>query len=71
MKNARDKRLETSVADGFWDTIDHGYTTEDSIEHYVVRSIMVKFLTKDNTNNTIKAWNDYPLNYPLLRPADA
>lgn len=46
MKNARDKRLETSVADGFWDTIDHGYTTEDSIEHYVVRSIMVKFLTR-------------------------
>lgn len=46
MKNARDKRLETSVADGFWNTIDHGYTTEDSIEHYVVRSIMVKFLTR-------------------------
>ena len=46
MKNARDKRLETSVADGFWNTIDHGYTTEDSIEHYVVRSIMVKIFNK-------------------------
>lgn len=71
MKKAKDKRLETAVADGFWDTKNHGYTAKDSIEHYVTKSIMVKFLTKDNTNNTIKAWNDYPLNYPVLRPADA
>lgn len=71
MKDVKDKRLKTAVADGYWNTTDHGYTAEDSVEHYVVRSIMVKFLTKDNTNNTIKAWNDYPLNYPVLRPADA
>lgn len=71
MKKENDKRLKTAVADGFWNTTDHGYTAEDSVDHYVVRSIMVKFLTKDNTNNTIKAWNDYPLNYPVLRPADA
>ena len=32
---------------------------------------MIKFLVKDNTNKTIKAWNDYPLNFPILRPADA
>lgn len=71
MKNVKDKRLNTAVADGFWSTISHGFTAKDSAEYYVVRSIMVKFLTKDNTNNTIKAWNDYPLNYPVLRPADA
>lgn len=71
MKNVEDKRLDTAVADGFWDTTEHGYTAQDSLEHYVARTVMVKFLTKDNTNNTIKAWNDYPLNYPVLRPADA
>lgn len=71
MKSVNDKRLTTAVADGFWSTTEHGYTVEDSIEHYVKRSIMIKFLTKDNTNNTIKTWNDYPLNYPVLRPADA
>jgi len=71
MKAVKDKRLETTVADGYWTTVDHGYTKEDSIKSYTKKSLLVKYLTKDNTNATIKAWNDYPLNYPILRPADA
>lgn len=71
MKAADDLRLETSVARGYWNTVDHGYTSEDSAKYYVKRDILVKYLTKDNSNTTIKSWNDYPLNYPVLRPADA
>lgn len=71
MKVVKDQRLETTVAPGFWNTVTHGYTPEDSALYYVKRDILVKYLTKDNTNNTIKSWNDYPLNYPILRPADA
>jgi hypothetical protein len=71
MKARGDKRLTTSVADGYWSTVTHGYTHADSVSYYVTRSIMIKYLTKDNTNTTIKAWNDYPLNCPILRPADA
>ncbi len=71
MKNENDLRLETSVAPGFWSTVEHGYTAKDSSDYFVERDILIKFLTKDNTNNTIKGWNDYPLNYPILRPADA
>lgn len=71
MKETEDKRLETSVAEGFWKTVKHGFTPEDSASYYVSQCILVKYLTKDNTNATIKTWNDYPLNYPILRPADA
>jgi ragB/susD domain protein len=71
MKTKNDKRLETSVAEGYWDTTEHGFTPEDYAAHYKKRCMMIKFLVKDNTNKTIKAWNDYPLNFPILRPADA
>lgn len=71
MKQAGDKRLATSIADGFWSKVDHGYTHEDSLSYYTTKTLMVKYLTKDNTNTTIKSWNDYPLNFPILRPADA
>ncbi|EKU90788.1 RagB/SusD family nutrient uptake outer membrane protein [Bacteroides oleiciplenus] len=71
MKEVNDKRLVTTVADGFWTIVDHGYTKQDTIDYYQKRSLLIKYLTKDNTNATIKAWNDYPLNYPILRPADA
>lgn len=70
MKIVKDKRLDTSVAEGFWATVNHGFTPEDSVAYYTSRRILIKYLTKDNTNATIKAWNDYPLNYPVLRPAD-
>lgn len=71
MKKQKDLRLNTAIAEGFWDTTEHGFTKEDSITHFKERCMMIKFLVKDNTNQTIKAWNDYPLNYPILRPADA
>ncbi|HEY5590275.1 MAG TPA: RagB/SusD family nutrient uptake outer membrane protein [Paludibacter sp.] len=71
MKNAGDKRLTTSVATGYWTKAVHGTTKADSVLYYSTRNVIVKFLTKDNTNTTIKAWNDYPLNFPILRPADA
>lgn len=71
MKSAGDIRLETSVASGYWNTLKHGYTATDSAKYYVERDILIKYLTKDNTNATIKSWNDYPLNYPVLRAADA
>ncbi len=71
MKASGDKRLAASVADGFWTKASHGYTRADSVSYYTTRSVMIKYLTKDNTNATIKSWNDYPLNVPILRPADA
>lgn len=71
MDDVDDLRLETSLARGFWNTVKHGYTAEDSAKYYIERDILVKYLVKDNTNATIKSWNDYPLNYPVLRAADA
>ena len=71
MKARGDLRLEKTVAEGYWTTTEHGYTQEDTLQFYEERCIMIKYLVKDNTNNTIKAWNDYPLNCPILRPADA
>lgn len=71
MEKEGDKRLETAVAKGFWTKSGHGFTPQDSTLYYEERCIMIKFLVKDNTNNMIKAWNDYPLNFPILRPADA
>lgn len=71
MEKEGDKRLETAVAKGFWTKSGHGFTPQDSTLYYEERCIMIKFLVKDNTNNVIKAWNDYPLNFPILRPADA
>lgn len=65
-----DKRL-SSIAQGYWTKVTHGYTKKDTANYYDDRCVIIKFLVKDNTNNTIKAWNDYPLNFPILRPADA
>ena len=65
-----DKRL-SSIAQGFWTTVNHGYTKSDTLAYFDDRCVITKFLVKDNTNNMIKAWNDYPLNFPMLRPADA
>lgn len=65
-----DKRL-SSIAQGFWTTVNHGYTKNDTLAYFDDRCVITKFLVKDNTNNMIKAWNDYPLNFPILRPADA
>ncbi len=70
MVAAGDKRM-CSIAQGYWTTTKHGYTRQDTLSSYDDRCIIVKFLVKDNTTTTIKEWNDYPLNFPMLRPADA
>jgi len=71
MKKAGDKRFATSIATGYWTKIPHGSTRADSVLYYTTRNVIVKFLTKDPSNTTIKSWNDYPLNFPILRAADA
>lgn len=47
-------------------------TAADSATYYIEKPyLMIKYLVRDNTNNSIKAWNDYPLNFPILRVSDA
>ncbi|GHT24709.1 membrane protein [Bacteroidia bacterium] len=62
MIDNNDKRLLASVDTAYWGNADH--TTR------VTRTILTKFLEKDNTNTTIKAWNDHPRNFPVIRPAE-
>ncbi len=59
-----DKRLFASVDTGYWSSLNTATRT------WVSRNIVTKFLEKDNTNASIKAWNDYPRNFPIIRPAD-
>src|SRR5690606_34113232 len=49
---------------GYYSSLNHTSAT------WVSRNIITKFLEKDNTNARIKAWNDFPRNFPILRPAD-
>lgn len=62
MKAKGDLRYAISIDEGYWS--DKAHTT------WVERKIITKFLEKDNTNANIKAWNDFPRNFPILRPAD-
>ena len=64
MLSNQDKRLFASIDTGYWNSLDQGSRT------WVSRNIVTKFLEKDNTNGQIKAWNDYPRNFPIIRPAD-
>lgn len=64
MKARNDLRLAASVDFGYWNSLDVSKRT------WVERTIVTKFLEKDKTNSTIKAWNDYPRNFPILRVAD-
>jgi hypothetical protein len=61
----KDKRLAASVDTGYWSSLNLETRT------WVSRNIVTKFLEKDNTNSNIKSWNDFPRNFPILRPADA
>ena len=56
-------RLNASIDRGYWNS------TDEATRVWVSRDIVTKFLIKDNTNSLIKAWNDYPLNFPIIRPA--
>jgi len=64
MKTRGDKRLMASIDTGYWNS------TNPATRTWVTRNIVTKFLEKDNTNTRIKAWNDFPRNFPIIRPAD-
>jgi len=64
MKAVNDLRLEASIDTGYWNSLDVSKRT------WVERNIVTKFLEKDNTNARIKAWNDFPRNFTVLRVAD-
>jgi hypothetical protein len=59
MISDQDKRLFASIDTGFMGP-----------QVWMTKNIVTKFLEKDNTNTRIKAWNDFPRNFPILRPAD-
>lgn len=68
MKLAKDLRLDPSVAQSFYNAV--LTSTNASTRLLIKKNIIIKFLEKDNTNVTIKTWNDYPRNFPIIRDAD-
>jgi hypothetical protein len=66
MKADKDLRLPASIDTGFWT----GGQVGSANRTWSDKTIVTKFFEKDPTNATIKAWNDYPRNFPVLRPAD-
>lgn len=62
MKVKNDLRFAPTIDEGFWGDKTH--------KTWVSKAIVTKFLEKDPTNATIKAWNDFPRNFPIIRPAD-
>ncbi|MDR1672968.1 MAG: RagB/SusD family nutrient uptake outer membrane protein [Bacteroidales bacterium] len=66
MKADKDKRLLPSVDTGFYT----GGRVGSADRIWTDKTVVTKFLEKDPTNSTIKAWNDFPRNFPILRPAD-
>lgn len=65
MKTNKDLRFAASIDTGYWSALP-AVTTRT----FVLKNIVTKFLEKDNTNTTIKSWNDQPRNFPILRDAD-
>lgn len=65
MKANKDLRFSVSIDTGYW----NGLSTVPT-RTFVLKNIVTKFLEKDNTNTNIKAWNDQPRNFPILRDAD-
>lgn len=64
MKRTADKRLAASVDTGYWNSLNQ------NTRLWISRNVLTKFLEKDMTNDRIKDWNDYPRNFPVIRPAD-
>lgn len=64
MFDNNDKRTLASVDTGYWNS------TDVKTRLWVTRTILTKFLEKDPTNDRIKSWNDYPRNFPIIRPAE-
>jgi hypothetical protein len=45
---------------------------QQELENHIHKPfILTKYLVRDNTNSMIMAYNDYPLNFPILRVSDA
>jgi hypothetical protein len=65
MKAGNDLRFAASIDTGYW----NGLSTVPT-RSFVLKNIVTKFLEKDNTNTSIKSWNDQPRNFPILRDAD-
>ncbi|OQP40767.1 carbohydrate-binding protein SusD [Niastella yeongjuensis] len=65
MKAKKDLRFAASIDTGYWNALSTVTTRT-----FVLKNIVTKFLEKDNTNTNIKAWNDQPRNFPILRDAD-
>jgi hypothetical protein len=65
MKNNKDLRFSASIDTGYYSALSTVLTRT-----FVSKNIVTKFLEKDNTNTTIKSWNDQPRNFPIIRDAD-
>jgi hypothetical protein len=65
MKANNDLRFAASIDTGYWNALPAVPTRT-----FVLKNIVTKFLEKDNTNTSIKSWNDQPRNFPILRDAD-
>jgi hypothetical protein len=65
MKANKDLRFTASIDTGYY----NGLSTVPN-RTFVLKNIVTKFLEKDNTQTSIKSWNDQPRNFPILRDAD-
>jgi hypothetical protein len=65
MKRNKDLRFSASIDTGYYTTL-----VMTPPRTLLLKNIITKFLEKDNTNTRIKAWNDFPRNFPILRDAD-
>lgn len=65
MKANKDLRFAASIDTGYWSAL-----PSVANRTFISKNIVTKFLEKDNTNATIKSWNDQPRNFPIIRDAD-
>ncbi|SDL42088.1 Starch-binding associating with outer membrane [Pedobacter sp. ok626] len=70
MKLAKDLRFRASIDTGFYNAVLKPDGSNASIRVIVLKNIVTKFLEKDPGNDKIKAWNDGPRNFPIIRDAD-
>jgi len=68
MKLSKDLRFKASIDTGFYNAV--LTSSNANTRTFVLKNIITKFLEKDNTNSKIKAWNDFPRNFPIIRDAD-
>ncbi len=62
------------ITGGYWNikTPPEVPTAADTAESYTTRRyLLTKYLVKDVDNAVVKAWNDGPINFPIVRTADA